>query len=544
MRGISYLEKLARRGRIERVAVVYPFTWANPFFAFPPIAAEYVQAGVVGTGREARLFDLRFENDLREPLRDADLVCLYGYFEDCAIFGRWDRHAIPEVLEQVPADTPVVAGGTGFSEPADVFAAHPKIDVVLRGNPDATIAELLEADELERVENIAFRSSVATGGYVETPRAPRPLRDDVYPRRHLRNPSYRYHIVGVEADTIRAGIGCDYRCRFCYQYGKGLDGEVRRWQGRSAESLYAEIREIDAPLLAWVDDDMTSDMRTLGALADLLIENGCRKAWAGTGRLDHVNRSDVATLRKLERAGLVALSFGVESLNERTLRFYAKGHRLEDVEEAMARMQETNILLMCSFLLGSPGETEADMLEMMWFGRRWNIDTIVTNRLRVAPGTALHQAIYDEGGAVRPGMERIRGPELKRIKGRVKFGQRSPFRFALSLAKLYRHEGLHLDPLYLLSCAIETAIRGSLAEKTLVLPIALRLAKRVFAHGAFRRSSRLLARILTPPLQVCNRAFDALDRRTGFSTRFLPAGLGFFRERFYERRHRQRLLGA
>jgi hypothetical protein len=42
---ISYLEKIKDR-KIDNVVVVYPYTYINPFFAPPPIAAEYLQAGM------------------------------------------------------------------------------------------------------------------------------------------------------------------------------------------------------------------------------------------------------------------------------------------------------------------------------------------------------------------------------------------------------------------------------------------------------------------------------------------------------------------
>ena len=99
------------------------------------------------------------------------------------------------------------------------------------------------------------------------------LSDTVYPRRHLRNPKYEYHALGIKMDLVRAAMGCNYHCRFCYQYGKDTDGNYLRWQGRSPESQFKELSEIDAPLVFWVDDDMTTDMDALDKLADLLIEN-------------------------------------------------------------------------------------------------------------------------------------------------------------------------------------------------------------------------------------------------------------------------------
>jgi len=132
-----------KRGDINNVVIVYPFTYINPYLVLPPIAAEYLQAGVVQTGRKAILLDMRYETEIKEHLENADLVCLYGHFEDCSLFGKWEIHVIPEVLEQVPSDVPIIAGGTGFSDPEHAFELYPTIDVLIRGNPEILIAKLL-----------------------------------------------------------------------------------------------------------------------------------------------------------------------------------------------------------------------------------------------------------------------------------------------------------------------------------------------------------------------------------------------------------------
>jgi len=96
MSSISFLKK--KKNDLNNVVVVYPFTYINPYFALPPIAAEYLQAGIIDTGRNATLLDMRYEVDIKEHLEKADLVCLYGYYEDCSIFVKWRIHVINEIL--------------------------------------------------------------------------------------------------------------------------------------------------------------------------------------------------------------------------------------------------------------------------------------------------------------------------------------------------------------------------------------------------------------------------------------------------------------
>jgi len=531
MNSISNFQK--KREDINNVVIVYPFTYSYPYQALPPIAAEYLQAGILEAGRNAVLLDMRYENDITEHIKSADLVCLYGYFEDCSMFGKWKIHVIQEVLDQIPAETPVVAGGTGFSDPDEAFETYPQIDMIIRGNPEVPIMDLLSEDNPENVKNLVYKKG---GQVVHNERIIHDLPEEIYPRRHLRNPKYNYHLMGIKVDLIRAAVGCNYKCKFCFQYGKDFDGNFIRWKGRSATSVFNEIEEIEAPFIGWVDDDMTTDMKMLEDLADMLIRNKVRKLYLGTGRIDHVIKSDVKALRKLERSGFLALSYGIESLKKETLKFYGKGLSLENVEKGMRMMRKTNILLICSFIFGSPGETEKDMLDMLWFGRKWNIDSIVTNRLRVKQGSDMHKLIYDpETGKERPGMERIEGKELARIKYKIKFGQRTPLRVLLLILKLYRHRGMFMDPLYVLYSIFETVTKYTWIEKTLIIPALLKISKLLLRLTVIRWFNKIIALILTLPIMALNWFFELIDRQIGFSTAIIPRIFLYLKEGMYKK---------
>ncbi|MBI5182616.1 MAG: radical SAM protein [Nitrospirae bacterium] len=531
MNSISYLRK--KKGNIKKAVIVYPFTYINPYYALPPIAAEYLQAGIVETGRDAVLLDMRYETNIGEHLKDADLVCLYGYFEDCSIFGKWKIHIIPEVLNQIPSGIPIIAGGTGFSNPGQAMEQYPQIDIIIRGNPETPIMELLNAGSPENIKNLVYRMGDKV---IYTERVIHNLPENIYPRRNLRNPKYQYHMVGLKVDLIRAGVGCNYRCKFCFQYGKDFDGKFMRWYGRTANSLFNELKETEAPFVGWIDDDMTTDMRTLEELSDLLLKNKIQKLFMGTGRLDHVLKSSVDALKKMERAGFLALSFGIESLKKDTLRFYGKGLTIENIEKGMKMMQKTNILLICNFIFGSPGETEKDMMEMLWFGRKWNADTIVTNRFRVQKDSPMYNLIYDpETGKIRHGMERIEGPALDKIKYKIKFAQRTPFRILLTFLKLYRHKGMFIEPLYIFCSAFESITKYTWLKKTKVFPFLLKLTKRLLLFPIVRHTTRTMAVLLTPIVKAINLVFEFVDKKLGISTAILPKIFLYFKDGMYKK---------
>jgi radical SAM superfamily enzyme YgiQ (UPF0313 family) len=531
MNYISYLNKA--KSDIKKVVIVYPFTYINPYFALPPIAAEYLQAGFAEAGKNVVLLDMRFETDIEEQVKNADLVCLYGYFEDCSIFGKWKFHVITEVLKQIPPDTPVIAGGTGFTDTEEAMRTYPNIDIIIRGNPELPVIELMNTGTPENIRNLVYRDG---DEIIYAERVTHILSEDIYPKRNLRNPKYFYHVTGFKVDLVRSAAGCNYKCKFCYEYGKDFDGKYMRWHGRSARSLFNELKEIEAPFVGWVDDDMTTDMATLEELSDLLIKEGITKFYMGTGRVDHVIKSNVAALRKMEKAGFLALSFGVESVKKETLRFYGKGLSIENIEKGMSMMQKTNIMLICNFIFGSPGETEEDMLNMLWFGRKWNADTIVTNRFRVQKDSPMHDLIYDhETGKAKPGMERIEGDELARIKYKIKFAQRTPFRIMLTILKLYRHKGMSIDPGILFCGALETVTKNTWLEKTIIFPLLLKITKQLLLFPLLRHLTRITAILLMPLLKAFNWVFEIIDKRAGISTTVLPKIFLSLKEGMYKK---------
>ncbi len=148
----------------------------------------------------------------------------------------------------------------------------------------------------------------------------------------------------------------------------------------------------------------------------------------------------------------------------------------------------------------------------------------------------MYNLVYDpETGKAISGMERIEGNELARIKYRVKFAQRTPFRIMLTLLKLYRHDGLFIDPLYLFCCALETMTRYTWLEKTKVFPALLGTAKKILVFSPVRQFFRLTATAVTPVLRAVNRVFELLDKRLGISTAILPKSFLYFNRKVYKK---------
>ncbi|OIO73364.1 MAG: hypothetical protein AUJ85_08195 [Elusimicrobia bacterium CG1_02_37_114] len=518
-------------GKFKNVLCIYPYYYRNPYQVFPPLALEYIAGAVESLVDKVTVIDMRFERDITPYVKDADLVFTFGHYEDCAIFGQLKEDALNEIAKAIPENIPFITGGSCALDIKKTFEKCPRLNIVVRGNPEYPAREFIQKGSPENIVNLVYRRKDGEIVYNET--KTHPVSNDILPARHLRK--YSYKALGLECDIMKTSIGCNFKCSYCYQYGKGLDNKFLKWQGRTAESIFAELKKSPAVFVGFIDDDPLVDMDKIDRLCDMIIDSRMKKMFAGTSRLNYVLGRE-KTLKKMERAGFIGISWGVESPYDRTLNFYKKGISAKMNAEGLKAVGKTNMLIAASFVLGSPGETREDILYYLKYVHKHNIDSAVTNRLRVPKNSDLYEILYDpQTGKPKEGEQykRIEGEELEKIKYAIKYGQRTPLRILLIFIKLARHKGLPLDPLYILANAVETIIRGTSLERFLPLKWKIRFFKWIFKSKTGRFFSKTVANLIYWPVKIVNRVCEQIDDNLKISVTVLPVLFGVFYRRVY-----------
>jgi hypothetical protein len=288
-----------------------------------------------------------------------------------------------------------------------------------------------------------------------------------------------------------------------------------------------------------MDDDLMVDMDKMDRLCDMIIRAKMKKILAGTSRTNYLIGRE-KTLKKMERAGFLGISYGVESPYERTLKFYKKGVNEKMNAAGLKAMNTTNILVSASFVLGSPGESRKDILNYLKYCHKHNIDSAVTNRLRVPKGTELYDELYDPAtGEARPDekYKRIEGKELEQVKYAIKYGQRTPLRILLIILKLTRHRGMPIDPMYLLMSVINTVTRGTAAQRFAPSRWMLKLLTSFFGSVPWRIFNKSLAVVVYWPVRAVNRAWELIDDNLGISITILPVlGNAYYRKTYLKQK--------
>jgi len=114
---------------------------------------------------------------------------------------------------------------------------------------------------------------------------------------------------------VLASRGCPEFCTYCPH--RILAGHRMRSVGNIVAELEALCRQFNHPYVIFRDPLFTDDRDRALALADAILTRGLSLRFECETRLDHL---DTPLLDALQRAGLRAISFGVESVSPQTLR--------------------------------------------------------------------------------------------------------------------------------------------------------------------------------------------------------------------------------
>ncbi len=152
---------------------------------------------------------------------------------------------------------------------------------------------------------------------------------------------------------------CPFACPFCMRPASyGVD-VVAKDTSRAVDELQHLIHNYNARYFRIVDS--TPPFMALTRFAEEVIKRGLTKYglhFSGFSRLD-VNSSDDFEL--LRKAGVEALFFGIETLDENMQKSIKKVHPYDNLKNTLKRCHDAGIFTIGSFIFPLPGETEESM---------------------------------------------------------------------------------------------------------------------------------------------------------------------------------------
>jgi len=299
----------------------------------------------------------------------------------------------------------VIAGGCFFAHVASEALQSGLIDVVVQGEGEYTVVELVEAlrsgsaQDLGRVAGISY---VSGGVVVRTPpRQPVPDLDNLpFPAYDLL-PVARYGAASRNHPRLAAielGRGCVGSCDFCVlwrQMGRFVGDQVvpclrTKSPARLLEEIRVLVKRYDRRYLGWVDPCFNAHPKVPGEVAELMLREGLRIGQSAWVRADGIVRDAAAgALESCVRAGLNELYLGIERPNQASLRALGKNLDLDQVRTAMRILQREfpEVCAIGSFIYGLPGDTPATIRAIHRFAVELGLDQFFFIPLTPLPGT-------------------------------------------------------------------------------------------------------------------------------------------------------------
>ncbi len=306
----------------------------------------------------------------------------------------------------------------------------PALDFVLRGEPELTLRELVDAlegkvgrnekmealmqktdptrvpisgemaaaNDLSSIKGLAWRSA----GIVKV-NGDRPFIPDLdelpLPMHHLL-PLHRYRLPLVNGPYafVVPSRGCPAGCKFCIKH-VNYNYSVRL---RSAENIMAELwllKKLGIDNVMMYSDLFTVSRDQVMSLCKAMIEEKLAMKWMCNSRVDYV---DEEMLALMGQSGCHMISWGIESGSKEILKRVHKGTDPEKVERALRWAKKAGIKNFGYFIVGLPGETEATIQQTIAFSKTLPLNVAIFHIAAPYPGTPFFHEVV-QNGWFRPG---------------------------------------------------------------------------------------------------------------------------------------------
>lgn len=254
-----------------------------------------------------------------------------------------------------------IIGGHGPSPEPEYFLKKTQADVIIIGEGEVTIVELIKAlgngRPLTGVKGIAFHED---NKITFTKR--RSLIEDIdsipFPAYDLFPMEY-YRLLRMPHTTstdfvmpILSGRGCTFKCSFCYRMDKGF-------RPRSNESIIDEIkylkRNYGITYIVFGDELLMSSIKRVVSLCEDFEKENLNIKWECNGRLNYAKDK---VLKLMKRTGCVFINYGIEAIDNQVLKNVNKSLTVNQIIKGIEATLNVGISPGFNIIFGNIGDNK------------------------------------------------------------------------------------------------------------------------------------------------------------------------------------------
>ncbi len=376
--------------RVAIIASPYPLEEAPA----PPLGLTYVAAAFERAGAQVRIFDYivtRFTPEKLQQRLEEFKPQVVGTSSVTLNFP--GAAEILQTVKRINPDIFTVMGGPHATfDAANTLQSYPKIDMVVMGEGERTIAELMACEfdpaAFSGIKGLAYRENgdihmTETREFIED------INTLPLPARHLL-PLSRYQALGFPISMITSR-GCPYQCIFC-QGRRMVGSKIRQRQVASVVDEIENILSYGITRINIADDLFVSDKQKVKDVCGEIERRGLKFAWSAFAR---VNTVDMETLQIMKDTGCDGISFGVESGNQEMLDRIKKKITLDQVRRAVSLCKDVGLVVHTSFIAGLPGETPQTLQDSKAFAESLDGVYYGYHLLAPFPGTTVREKVSE-----------------------------------------------------------------------------------------------------------------------------------------------------
>lgn len=299
----------------------------------------------------------------------------FKYFGCTSMPGPQLKQAIPisKKIREIYPNIKIIWGGYFPSNQPKVVLTSGYVDFIINGPGDKSFPLLLQSLEnnlpYELIGNLIYKSgdeiikSKKDELYDQDmlPELPYKKLNNLYPIKRYLGKTY----LGTKTIAYHSSVGCPFKCSFCAV----VPIYNARWRGRSAELIYKDIKFLKenygGNAIEFHDNNFFVSEKRVVEFSKLIKPE--KMVWWGEGRIDTINKYADESLALMREAGCKMIFFGAETGNDEILRKMDKGgtQTSEQIRAFAARIAKFDIIPEYSFVLGTPADTPAQVMQQI-----------------------------------------------------------------------------------------------------------------------------------------------------------------------------------